>query len=382
MTRVPLPAASPHARPHGDQACLTVSLPAVQENYLILTQRMSQHQAYVAAVVKADAYGLGVARIAPALWHVGARVFFVATVAEALALRKILPDAALYVLSGLHRADLPLYAPYRLIPVLNQLTEIELWLDQAAVRNQRLPAAIHIDTGMGRLGLDAQALKSLKQKADQLKAFSPLLYMSHLANAEVGAHEGNLIQLGDFRAAMAGLPLGQASLANSCGCFLPRDYSLDLVRPGAALYGLNPTPQASNPMHAAIGLTVPILQTRTLQAGDTVGYGSTWIARGETHIATLSLGYADGLSRALAGAGQVFVDAVPCPLVGRVSMDLITINVSHLRADQRRPGTRVEIIGPHQSVDLLAHAAGTLGYEVLTALGDRFVRSYVEDAAP
>ena len=382
MTRTPLPAANPQARQHGDQACLTVSLPAIQENYLILTERMSQHQAYVAAVVKADAYGLGAARIAPALWHVGARVFFVATMAEALALRRVLPEAALYVLSGLHQADLPLYAPYRLVPVLNQLREIELWLDQAAVRGQRLPAAIHIDTGMGRLGLDAQELKSLKQEAERLKAFSPLLYMSHLANAEIGGHEGNLIQLGDFRAAMAGLPAGQASLANSSGCFLPRDYGLDLVRPGAALYGLNPTPQASNPMHAAVSLSAPILQTRTLHVGDTVGYGSTWVARGETHVATLGLGYADGLSRALAGAGQVFVDGVPCPLVGRVSMDLITINVSHLRADQRRPGTRVEIIGPHQPVDALAQAAGTIGYEVLTALGDRFARTYVEDPAP
>lgn len=370
-------AADPRARAHGDQAHLSISVPAVQENFLHLTERMSAKQTYCAAVVKADCYGLGAETIAPALWQVGARVFFVAQLAEALALRQFLPEAAIYVLSGLRRAEIPLFSHYRLIPVLNRLEEVELWLGHAGAKGQKIPAALHIDTGMGRLGLDEGELKRLKEKAELLKAFSPLLYLSHLANAEIKAHEGNLVQLASFNAALAGLPVGQRSLVNSSGCFLPDDYSLELARPGAALYGLNPTPDSPNPMQPTIGLSAPILQTRTLTKGDTVGYGSTWTAPQDSRIATLSLGYADGIARALSNKGSVHISGIPCPVVGRVSMDLITVDVTHLREDQSFPGVQAEIIGPNQSVDDLATAAGTIGYEILTSLGSRFARTYL-----
>ena len=370
-------AADPRARLQADQARLTIRIAAVQENYLTLTEKMAAHQAYVAAVVKADCYGLGAARLAPALWAAGARVFFVAHLTEALDLRQTLPEAAIYIFSGVRRAEIPLLTHYRLIPVLNRLEEIELWLSHAAAQGHPIPAAIHIDTGMARLGLDAGELRHLKEQAELLKAFSPLLYLSHLANAERTAHEGNLVQLATFTAALSGLPPGQRSLANSSGCFLPRDYAFDLARPGAALYGLNPSAEARNPMLPVVTLSAPILQTRTLEKGETVGYGSTWTAQDQASIATLSLGYADGLTRALSNRGQVFIAGIPCPIVGRVSMDLITIDVSHLRADQRLPGTQAEIIGPNQSVDDLATLMGTIGNEVLTGLGSRLARSYV-----
>ena len=371
-------AADPKSQTRADQAYLTIHVSAVQENFLHLTERMSAKQTYVAAVVKADCYGLGADMLAPALWKVGARVFFVATVFEALSLRQILPEAAIYVLSGLRRADIPIYAHYRLIPVLNSLREIELWLSRAAEQEQKIPAAVHIDTGMGRLGLDEHDVKTLKNRAETLKAFFPVLYMSHLANAEQQAHEGNLVQLASFNAAMAGLPTGQRSLVNSSGCFLPNDYAFDLARPGAALYGLNPKPDGPNPMVPVVELSAPILQTRRLAKGDTVGYGSTWMSQGDSHIATIPLGYADGLKRCLSNTGKVFVSGIPCPLVGHVSMDLATLDVSHLRDDQRLPGTQVEIVGPHQSLEEIAMSANTLGYEILTSLGSRFSRTFVD----
>lgn len=370
--------ADPLHKPRADQPCLSISIPAVQENFLTLTERLSTRQTYAAAVVKADCYGLGADMIAPALWQVGARVFFVAQLAEALRLRQLLPEAAIYVLSGLRRADIPLFAHYRLIPVLNRLEEIELWLGHAGSRGQRIPAAVHIDTGMGRLGLDEGELKTLKEKAELLKAFSPLLYLSHLASPEIKAHEGNLVQLASFKAALAGLPVGQRSLVNSSGCFLPDDYWFELARPGAALYGLNPSLDAPNPMQPVIGLTAPILQTRTLTKGDTVGYGSTWTAPQDSRVATLTLGYADGMHRALGNQASVYIGGTPCPVVGRVSMDLITVDVTHLREDQTFPGVQAELIGPSQSVDEVAAAAGTIGYEVLTSLGTRFARTYLE----
>ena len=365
------------SKARNDQPCLSISIPAVQENFLTLTERMSAKQTFCAAVVKADCYGLGMEALAPALWQVGARVFFTAHLNEALALRQILPEAAIYVLSGLRRADIPLLSHYRLVPVLNRLEEVELWLGHAGARGQKVPAALHIDTGMARLGLDEQELSRLKDRAELLKAFSPLLYMSHLANAEVRAHEGNLVQLASFNAALAGLPVGQRSFINSSGCFLPDDYAFELARPGAALYGLNPTPDVTNPMQAVVGLSTPILQTRSIQKGDTVGYGSIWAAPQASRIATVSLGYADGLHRALS-QGVAYIAGTPCPIVGRVSMDLITLDVTHLREDQSFPGTHVEIIGPRQSIDELAQAAGTIGYEMLTSLGSRFARTYLD----
>ena len=220
-------------------------------------------------------------------------------------------------------------------------------------------------------------LKRLKAKAELLKAFSPLLYLSHLANAEIKGHEGNFLQLASFTAALEGLPAGQRSFANSSGCFLHADFSFDLARPGAALYGLNPTPSEPNPMQPVIALSAPILQTRTISKGDAVGYGSTWIAEQDSRIATLSLGHGDGMLRALSNRGSVYISGIPCPIAGRVSMDLISVDVTHLREDQSFPGIQAEVIGPNQSVDDVAKAAKTSGYEILTALGSRFAKTYL-----
>ncbi|MGB0785329.1 MAG: alanine racemase [Alphaproteobacteria bacterium] len=376
MTR--LAAADLRALRRSDQPLVSISLAAVQENFLNLTEIASANGAYTSAVLKADAYGLGMQQVAPVLWKVGARVFFVAHLSEALELRQILPDAAIYVLSGLNRYELSVYSHYRLIPVLNQLSEIELWLGHAASKADKIPAAVHIDTGMARLGLDEQDIRKLKEKAELLSAFSPLLYLTHLASAEMKACETNLIQFGNFKEAISGLPLGQQSIANSSGCFLPSDYALDLVRPGAAIYGINPTPERSNPMTPVVSLRAPILQTRTIAKGDVVGYGSTWTAKNKTRIATISIGYADGLLRSLSNTGRIFIDGVPCPIVGRVSMDLITVEVTHLRPEQSMTGVQAEIIGPNQTLDDIGESGGTIGYEILTSLGNRFARTYVD----
>jgi alanine racemase len=345
-------------------AVLDIDLGAIVANWRALQVRHPSGP--VAGVVKADAYGLGARPVAAALYAAGCRSFFVAYLDEALAVRDVVPDAMLAVLSGLLPGTEDVYAAHSLTPVLGSLDEIARWRGGDAI--------LHVDTGMSRLGLDAAALAVLAQDRGRLDGMTIRYVMSHLVASEAPDDPINELQRQRFAAARSVLPPAPASLANSSGIFLGAAFGSDLARPGAALYGINPTPGHPNPMRDVVRLSVRVLAVRDIPDGASVGYNATWTASRPTRIATAALGYADGFHRSLSGRGSACFDGTPVPLVGRVSMDLTTFDVTDHPAVQ--PGCLLDVIGPHLSPDAVAAAAGTNGYEVLTSLGRRFQRVY------
>ncbi|MGD0108593.1 MAG: alanine racemase [Rhodopila sp.] len=345
-------------------AVLEVDLGAVVANWRLL--RLRHPSGSVAGVIKGDGYGLGARPIAAALHQAGCRHFFVAYLNEALAVRDVVPGAMLAVLSGLVPGTEDAYVAHDLTPVLGSLDEIDRWQGREAI--------LHIDTGMSRLGLDARELAVLAQDHARLGRLKMRYVMSHLVAAEQPDDRLNQLQRERFAAARAMLPPAPCSLANSSGLFLGPAFASDLARPGAALYGINPTPGQPNPMHGVVRLSVRVLAVRDVPPGEGVGYNATWVAARPSRIATAALGYADGFHRSLSGRGSACFDGTPVPLVGRVSMDLTTFDVTDHPAVQ--PGSWLEVLGPHLSPDDVALAAGTNGYEVLTSLGRRFYRVY------
>jgi alanine racemase len=355
------------------RAVLTVDLGALRSNYRRLQREAAGSE--VAAVVKANGYGLGALEVGRALWDAGCRRFFVAHLDEGRALRGRLPEAAIYVLNGLPVGTEAAAIEAGLIPVLNHPGELDRYADQARRSDRRLPAALQIDTGMCRLGLAEAELERLDGKL--LAAFELVLVMSHLACAEEPDNPLNEQQRQRFERLRQHLPRAPASLANSSGIFLGPAFHYDLCRPGVALYGVNPTPGRANPMAPVITLEAPVLQVHDVSAPGTVGYGATYATRPGMRIATVPVGYADGYPRAAGGRASAKIAGHIVPLAGRVSMDLITLDVSALPVDAVRPGTMVALISGPDGVDELARAADTIGYEVLTRLGSRFARSYI-----
>ena len=357
-------------------AVLTIDLDAIAANYRLLAQRAGG--AVVAGVMKADAYGLGMARVAPALVRAGCRVFFTAHVDEGIRLRDIVPpDSTIYVLHGPPPGTAADFLAHGLTPVLNDPGQVREWRALCARIGRRLAAAVQVDSGMSRMGLAPADLAALGEPRDWLAAFDPVLLMSHLACADVPAHPMNAHQRLRFDAIRAQFPAMPASLANSSAVFLGPDFHYDLARPGAALYGINPQPGEMNPLRQAVSLDARIVQVRTIEAGAAVGYGARYVAEGTRRIATIAIGYADGWLRALSGRGSAYIDGVRVPVAGTVSMDSITLDVTGMPDARLQPGMTVELLGPHQHVDVVAAEAGTIGYEVLTRLGARFERRYV-----
>ena len=360
---------------------LTIDLGALADNWRALARRAAPGRA--AAVVKADAYGIGLAHAATALWAAGARVFFVAHLSEGIAARRLLPaEAAITVLNGLERGAEPAdYAERRLAPVIGGEEELARWSAFAMRRGRIFPCALHLDTGMNRLGFES--LEHLKAAMERHGAASGAdLLMSHFVSSEIPGDPINMGQIKQFEAARAALPGLSASLANSSGMFLPARPIYDLARPGYALYGGNPTPGGPNPMRPVVTLSIAIQQTRWIEAGETCGYNAQWTAKRRTRLATLLAGYADGLPR---GAGatdskpgaEVAIAGRRCPLVGRISMDLCVADVTDLPEAAVRAGDRAEFFGSSVDLDDFATRSGTIGYQVLTSLGPRYRREYV-----
>jgi alanine racemase len=358
-------------------AILTIDLDAIAANYRLLCDRLGA--ASCAGVVKADAYGLGAAEVGPALWQAGCRSFFVATLDEGQALRAILPAAEIFILNGLVAAAADDYAQGALLPVLNSLGEVAAWRQAAGRRGAALPAGIQLDSGMSRLGLPPAELDRLLQEPDRLAGIELRLVMSHLACSEDVASPQNPLQLASFRRALARFrPAGaKVSLANSSAIFLGGDYHFDLARPGAALYGLNPQPGRANPLRPVVRLQGRILQLREIDTGTPVGYGATHRFARPARLATIGVGYADGYLRSLSNRGSAIVGGKRVPVVGRVSMDLLTLDVSELPQAVLQPGDLVDLIGPDLPVDAVAEQAGTIGYEILTSLRQRYARRYL-----
>ena len=331
-------------------------------------------------MVKANAYGLGVRRVAPALWQAGCRNFFTANMDGAVMLRAMLPDAHSHVLNGLLGEGEDDMAANGVIPVLNDLGQIERWSAHARRIERRLPAAIHIDTGMSRLGLPPYEVEQLAARPELLEGLNVFHVMSHLACADEASHPMNREQLDRFNRLRATLPAMPASFANSSGIFLGPDYHLDMVRPGYAVYGGNPTPGRTNPMLPVVTLRAAIIQVRDVAPGETVGYGARFTAERPTRVATIPVGYADGYLRSLSGRGSARIGDIEVPVIGRVSMDLVTLDISKVPEDRANVGTWVELIWGSHMLDDLAERAGTIGYELLTALGGRYPRIYRDEA--
>jgi alanine racemase len=359
-------------------ATLIIDLDKIRNNYATLQGLCAGHE--VGAVVKADGYGLGARQVAIALAQAGARTFFAAQLDEALAVRRVLdeqvPDCRVFVLNGLVAGAAGEYRAARLQPVLNSLGEIEDWSAFNRQRDLTLPAAVQVDTGMARLGLPDDELDALAAAPERFDGWEISLIMSHLACADTPAHPLNAEQLARFRGALARLPRARASLANSSGIFLGPGYLFDLARPGAALYGVNPTPAQPNPMSQVVRLQARILQVRQIDAPRSVGYGAAHRIEGPSRIATVGVGYADGYPRSLSGRATAWIEGREVPIVGRISMDLTTIDVSSTATEDVGVGGLVDLICPHGGVDRLASEAGTIGYEILTSLGCRYHRVY------
>lgn len=355
-----------------------IDLDALQANWRALAERVAP--AECGAVVKADAYGLGASEVIPALVRAGCRTFFVATPEEGRAARLLAPGARLFALDGLFPGAAPLLLAADVAPVLSSLDEVEEWAREAERLGRRVPAALQIDSGLNRLGLSGTELKSLAEQRSLLSALDLRLVMSHLACADDPTDPHNAKQRVTFNRRRALLPPAPASLAASDGLMLGTTFHFDLVRPGYALYGGQAFRGGPTPVSPVVAIAARILQVRTLKAGESVGYSASWQAERPTRLAVVAAGYADGIARGLSAAsgkkrGMVMVAGQKAPVVGRVSMDLITVDVTDINGDVAR-GDLVTLVGPGLTIEAMGKAAGTIGYEVLTRLGPRFVRRH------
>lgn len=357
---------------------LTIDLEALAANWAKLDS--AAVPAECAAVVKADAYGCGLTPVTKALVKAGCKTFFVATLDEAKAAREAAPNSIIYVLDGFFSGTGDAFAKLDCRPVIGDPGELAEWDVYRLQSGWRGDCAIHIDTGMNRLGFAMAEAQSLLPRIRRGEHGISLV-MSHLISAELLNETSNGRQVGAFReiaSQFAGVP---ASLSNSSGIFLGSQFHFDMVRPGAALYGVNPTPEADTPMHAVVELKVRVAQIRKVEQGQTVGYGGIWTARRPTRLAIAAAGYADGYFRAAGGSdgsrsAEAIVAGQRCPIAGRISMDLMAIDITDLPPNAIKRGGMVTLIGDGISIDELAHHFGTIGYEALTSLGHRYTRVY------
>ncbi len=371
------------------QAVLTIDLGALASNWRALRDRVGA--AECAAVVKANAYGVGLERAVGALRRAGCQTFFVAHASEGARARSILGDESsrVYALNGLTPGAGPAAAralsDFDLRPVLSSRAQIAAWRDHALATRASLQAALQFDTGMNRLGVAAADIADIHTLIETDPAAPGVhvdLVMSHFVSSEIPDDALNARQIADFAAIARAFPGARASLANSSGIFLPDRPFHDLVRPGYALYGGNPTPGRDNPMRPVVRLEAPILRVVEIAAGETVGYNAQWTARRPTRIATIGVGYADGLPRGLMATdarpgGAAILAGANCPFAGRVSMDLTVIDATDAPPGAAAPGAMVELLGDQIGIDEMGRRAGTIGYEILTSLGQRYHRVYI-----
>jgi alanine racemase len=374
------PVSTPPLAPGAAEAggILSIDLDAIEANWKKLSDTTVPVEC--AAVVKADAYGCGLEPVARKLAKAGCRTFFVADVTEGRRLRTVAPDATIYVLNGIMPGSAQAFAENSLRPVINSTNEVAEWDAFVAGSGWRGGAALHVDTGMNRTGITVEEAAAIAPRI-HAENHGLMLLMSHLACAEDPDHPMNDRQIRLFREIRIMYRGVASSIANSSGIFLGSTVHCDLVRPGVALYGANPTPESENPMRPVVALHGRIIQVRVLNKGDTVGYGATWSAGRASRVAIIAVGYADGFLRSAGAArgkaaAEVRVAGKRCPLVGRVSMDLIAVDVTDLPPGSARRGDFATLIGDGISVDDLATGMGTIAYEVLTNLGRRYHRIY------
>lgn len=354
---------------------ITVDLEALEANYQFCRDQL--RPASCAAVVKADAYGLGINRIAPALWHAGCSQFFTATFREGVTLRSLLPDAEVFVLEGVTEVSLDAFCEHQLIPVLISPAHSTIWAERARELGRPLPAIIHVDTGMTRLGFGEPELGELLQGREDLDWLDTRYVMTHYACADDSETDITRQQLEQFDRLRKLLPPAPTSVGNSAGGLLGEPWSGDMARIGIALFGGNPYLGDLPPLKPVLRVQSRVLQLREINPGTTVGYGATHRANSHTMIATVGTGYADGYPWSLGNRGIASVGGHRVPVVGRVSMDLITLDVTGVPAELVQPGQMVDLIGPDISLEEVAERAGTINYEILTRLSQRARRKFL-----
>lgn len=372
------------AVPPSATGIVTIDLGAIQDNWRALAARV--RPAECGAVVKADAYGLGAERIIPALVSAGCRSFFVATPQEAAQARQLAAAPNIYVLDGLLPGAGDALIEAAAIPVLSDIGAVRDWAALASAREVRLPAALQLDSGLNRLGLGEADVMALAADAELFTWLDLKLVMSHLACADDPEDAKNAAQLGAFRQLAARILPAPLSLAASDGLMLGPNFHFDLVRPGYALYGGQAFKGGTTPVRPVVRVEARVLQVRDVGDGESVGYSATFRAKGPRRIATIAAGYADGLFRQLSAGdgetgGQVSINGHLAPIAGRVSMDLITVDVTDVPGAPAKRGDLVCLIGPDIPIEAVGAAAGTIGYEVLTSLGRRFHRVYLDGDA-
>jgi alanine racemase len=364
---------------------LIIDLEALAENWRML--RKASGKARTGAAVKGDGYGLGIEAVVPTLYDAGCRDMFVATPDEGMLARQFAPDARIYVLSGVWPGVESQFFSHDLVPVLISEEQIACWTNAVAFGDER-PCALMVDTGMNRLGLSVDEALALADDPTRPASFSPVLLISHLACASDPLHALNRKQLESFQTLAAAYEGVDSSLANSPGIFLGRDYHFDLTRPGIAIYGGEAVDGVRNPAQPVVTAETRILQIRHAMAGEPVSYGATHVLTRDSRLAIVSSGYADGYHRSLSGSGVPLRQAVPqggfgfiagcrVPVVGRITMDLTIFDVTDVPAAEARAGDYIELFGRNILLDDAARAAGTIGYELLTSLGNRYQREYI-----
>ncbi len=362
--------------PHFSDSILTIDLSAIEQNYHSLAAIADMAQC--AAVVKADAYGLGIDAVATRLFETGCQHFFVAHINEAITLRQLIGnEATIYVLHGVRMGQEATFVDAHLIPVINHLEQLTLWNAYAKGQSTILPAILHIDTGMNRLGISADEAANVSKNSAALSHIELKYVMSHLACSGEADHPLNQQQLERFSAVRALFPNVPATLSNSGGILLGKDYHFDLVRPGISLFGgynHRPSPVYLRPVAA---IRSKPLQIRTIDTIETIGYGATVTLPKGTVLATLPVGYADGYLRMLGNQSEVYYGDDKVPVVGRVSMDMIMVDITSLKNEKISTNSEFELLGEHYTIDDMADCANTIGYEILTRLGSRYQRHYV-----
>ena len=371
----------PRDVPAGATGIIVIDLVQVRANWRALARHVAPSEC--GAVVKADAYGVGAARIIPALAEAGCRNFFVATPEEARDARALATDAAIYVLDGLIPGTSRELVSISAVPVLASLGEVREWVAHTSDDADLPPAALHIDTGLNRLGMSQDEVEELSRDAALLARLRFALVMSHLACADEAGHPMNCEQLDTFNRLRATLPFAPASIAASDGMMLGAEYHCDLVRPGYALYGGQAAPERLTPVGPVVRVSARILQVRDVARGGRIGYSASYRAHKAQRIATVAAGYADGVFRHASSTdeepgGAVSIGGRHAPIVGRVSMDLITVDVTDIDNPAPAPGDWVDLVGPELAIETVGVSAKTIGYEVLTRLGSRFHRIYLD----
>ncbi len=352
-------------------AVLKIDLAALKSNYKFLAKKAGR--AETACAIKGDAYGVGIAAASKTLWQAGARSFYVARPEEGAELRKLLPKATITVLDGLYKGESKFYHAHKLLPALTTFEQSLEWEKFGG----GAPCVLHFDTGINRVGLNVADFTKIITQTN----LNVAVLMSHLACADDVDSPMNHEQWMRFKAIRMAYPDAKASFANSSGIFLGKSYHFDQVRPGIALYGGNPVPLKKNPMKPVAHLSARILQVRDVAKGETVGYSATWKAQRISKIAIIAAGYADGIARKLSssqqnGPAQVAIGGIRCPIIGRVSMDMMTIDVTELAPRKLNVATHAELFGKDILIDEAASWAGTISYELLTHLGKRYARVY------